>query len=332
MVVEGSGSSLMSFWSSLSPSESSCPISALTQRSVESSIQSVHWMIRNRGGFAWLTGLVLLPSQFGRSSADNEKIITTAAAGASYKIEKFTLTHKKDDTIFSGIIYYPPGWNPADKSRCIAYHNPNGATIADFFVDGQLFWTPGELAQLKKCPIVMYDYRGSGISQDNYTSSLSFRPTYATVVEDGVVALEHVLKQFKQAEVWGSSLGGGVAAKALALHLEAHPTDGGRVSLANHDSFSTSSRVILPSWHLGADWAGWAIGGHIDAETAIRSLIDRGIKITILCHRQDPVIPAGARLAEKIEALALNTGVRFIYSPSYGHANLSPDMIDQLRV
>jgi len=293
-------------------------------------MKGVHWMIENRGGMAFFTGLLIVQSQFGPSSEENERIIDEASHHAPFKIEKFRLP-VKDGTTISGIIYYPPGWNPEDKSRCVAFHNPNGANIADFFDNRRLAWTVGDVVALRQCPIVMYDYRGAGLSQDNYRGSLKFYPTYASIVEDGVVALAYVLKHFETAEVWGSSLGGGVAAKALALHLKANPDHVNRVEILSHDSFSTTSRVIIPGWPRTADWLGWTVGGHIDAEAAIIELVAKGVKVTILCHTDDPVIPAGARMADRTETPVLKNRVRVICCPGRGHAFLTRDMIAALK-
>jgi hypothetical protein len=288
-------------------------------------------MITNRGGFALVTGLMMVPSQFGANKELSLKIIENAARGSkTFKIENFQLTIE-DGSHIRGIIYYPHGWNPEDKSRAVLYHSPNKATISDFFINDDLATTPGEIAEISKCPVIMYDYRGVGLSQDNYESSLRFRPTYHSVVVDGTAIQRYALERFKYVETWGSSLGGAVGTKALDAHTEKFPADVKRLDFKNHDSLTTTSRVVLPSLGWCADWIGWPLGGNLDAEVSMKRLIQRGVKITVLCHRRDPVMPAGARMADLIEALPKKENVRLIYSPQYGHANLSYDMIEQLK-
>ncbi len=328
-----------SFWTSVADSavfigqsslSSARSLSDISATSVESSVESVHWMIRNRGGMAFVTGLALVPSQFGPRAADHQRAIDEAAFGAPFKIEKFSVK-VADDYIISGVVYYPPGWDPVNKSKCVAFHNPNGATIADFFDNHMLTWTPGAIADLRECPIVMYDYRGTGISQHHVMSSIQFRPTYSTVVEDGVAALEYACQNFHHVEVWGSSLGGGVSAKALDAHLEKYPADVRRVKLTNHDSFTKTSRVVIPSWPRTADWLTWGVGGYIDGETSLVRVANKGVQVTVLCHTNDPVIPAGSRMAESVSAAQLRDRVRIICVEGYRHASLTQDMVAQLR-
>lgn len=298
--------------------------------SLHTSVESVNWIIVNRGGFAFLTGLAMVPSQFlGPNAERSHEIIAEAERNTLFKIDRVALPIK--DTSVKGIIYYPSGWNGTDHSRCVLYHNPNGITVSGYFEEGQLSWTPAEFLKIEKCPILMYDYRGTGLSSDNTCmTSLAFQPTYESVVVDGEAALKYALKEFGSVCVIGSSLGGGVATVSLDRHLKAHPADGNRVRLVNHDSFTTTSRVVIPGQPHFADWIGWLFGGFLDAETSMRSLVNRQIPITVLCHRQDPVIPEGARMAEFIETLPHILNVSVIYSQGYGHGNLSPDMIHHI--
>jgi|GEM_PF-2128566 len=308
------------------------PTSSFFSSSIQSSVRTVNWVIENRGGFAFLTGLVMVPSQFlGPKATMANQVIADVAESENVKIERFSLPVKGTDTLIEGVIYYPRGWNPSDRSRCVLYHNPNGITVSGYFKDGYLAWTPAEILKLAKCPILMYDYRGTGLSSENTCmSSLAFRPTYETVAVDGQMTLGYALGRFQSVSVVGSSLGGGVATVSLERHLKANPDDARRVSLTNHDSFSTTPKVVVPGWPRAANWAGWALGGLLDAETSMKSLIRREIPITVLCHDQDPVIPRGARMAEFIETLPRKWNVSVIHSPEYGHANLSQDMIRKL--
>lgn len=64
--------------------------------------------------------------------------------------------------------------------------------------------------------------------------------------------------------------------------------------------------------------------------TPMKNLIDRGVKITVLCHTKDPVIPFGARMGDFVQTLPKKTNATVFTSPHYGHVNLSSDMIDIL--
>jgi hypothetical protein len=309
------------------------PASSPFSSSIESSVKTVNWMIENRGGFAWLTGLVMIPSQFlGPKATKSNEILAAAAKSEHFEIKRFSFSIKNSDTSVEGLIYYPRDWDRSDHSRCVVYHNPNGITVSGYFDEGCLSWTPAEILKLTHCPIIMYDYRGTGLSSENTSLvSFAFRPTYESIVVDGETVLEYALKLFHSVDVIGSSLGGGVATVSLERHLKNNPEDAKRVSLKNHDSFSTTPKVVMPGWPSVADWTGWALGGLLDAETSMRSLVNRCIPITVLCHLQDPVIPHGARMVDFIETLPNKHNVSIIYSTEYGHANLSQDMIRKLE-
>lgn len=328
-------SSLQSFWSSLSPSRDEKKIED-TEASIESSIKTAkkvgNWIVENRAGLAFLTGLVMVPSQFlGPNAEKSNEIIIRASRSKEFKLERFEVL-VGDDFSLGGVLYFPKNWNPKDKSRCVLYHNPNGITVSGYFEMGILSWTPAEIVKVFNCPVVMYDYRGTGLSENACSSSLAFRPTYETVVVDGEAALQFALSRFESVKVMGSSLGGGVATASLERHLKRTPADSKRVSLFNHDSFSTTTRVAMPNWPNVGYYTGWAIGGLLDAETPMKSLIHRDISIIILCHKKDPVIPESARMAEYVKSLWRGSrNVSIIYSSRIGHANLSEDMSYDLR-
>jgi len=299
---------------------------------MKASADNVNWLVENRGGFAWLTGLLLIPSQFLGPNAEssNEKIAQVAQRG-TFKIRKFSLPVAGSSASVKGVVYYPKGWDPSDRSRCVVYHNPNGVTVSQFFEKGRLSWTPQEIMKWAQCPIVLYDYRGTGLSSEDHSfGSFAFRPTYESIVVDGEAVLRYAFKQSQSVKVFGSSLGGGVATVSLERHIEAHPVDARRASLFNHDSFSTTAKVVMPNWPVAADWLGWAVGGLVDAETSMKNLVEKEIPITVLCHEQDPVIPRGARMADWIESMPWKRSVSLIYSPRYGHADLSQDMVLKL--
>ena len=329
---------LKSLWKSLESSSESSESSTSTSStlftsSMEASAQSVNWLTVSRGGLAKLVGLAMVPSQFLGPDLESSKLIIQHACQMKHNgectVETIQLEHGTG--FLNGVICYPLGWNRNDTSRCVVYHNPNGITVPQFFEDGVLSWTPGEILSLKKCPVILYDYRGTGLNQGEYSSSSSqFRPTYESIVVDGLTVLDYAFKKFENVDVWGSSLGGGVATASLERHLSKNPNNAKRVSITNHDSFSTTPRVVLPGYPRVANGLGWLLGGNLDAQTPMESLIERGVKVTVLCHQQDPVIPAGARMAEIVSDFKNRENVSLIYSQQYGHANLSYDMLQKL--
>jgi len=298
---------------------------------VESLANATEWIITNRGGFAQLAGLAMVPSQnLGPSQLTSEQLVDSLPQS---QIKK--LNFEVDENYLRGIIYYPSGWDRSNKSRCILYHNPNCITLSGYFENKNLTWTPKEIMQLRKCPIIFYDYRGTGLSKDNIISTSSmemkFRPTYDSIAIDGVTLTQFAFNEFDHVEVWGSSLGGGVATVSLEKYLSTHKNDCSRVSFFNHDSFSTTPAVVMPNWKKTANFLGWVFGGNLDAQTSMIKLIDMKIPITILCHQRDPVIPAGSRMMECLQRFETSSNVRFIKSEFYGHADLSYDMIFALK-
>lgn len=290
-------------------------------------MKKAHWMVENRGGLACVLGLVMVPSQLSCPGyKKSNKIIEKAAQSKGFTLEKFSLP-LDGNTALRGVIYYPENWDPQDKSKCVLYHNPNGVTISGYLKEGELSWTPAEIVKLSNCPIILYDYRGTGISSDKSgRSCLGFRATYESVVVDGEAALCHALQSFSSVKVVGSSLGAGVATASLDRHLTKKPEDSSKVALFNHDSFSTTPRVIFPYLPRIADAVGVVLGGMLDAATPMQNLIRKGIPITVLYHKQDPIIPKGSRMAEYVETLPRASNVSVIYSEEYGHANLSQDL------
>lgn len=312
---------------------------AFSSRSIESTASSINWMIENRGGMAILTGLLMVPSQFMGPDYETSLAIieevckhnNESLRKDAMRVETFTL--QCEDTTISGVICYPPQWSVENSSRCILYHNPNGITTPGYFQDNELSWTPGTIFQKEQVPIILYDYRGTGLSKNNLDelsgSRFAFHPTYASIAEDGEAVLIYALGRYKHVDVWGSSLGGGVATVSLDRYLQGNPQDQYRVTLHNHDSFSNTARVVMPSMPFLANGIGYFVGGNLDSESSMQNLINRKIPITVLCHLNDPVIPVGARMAEFVEALQPH-GISLVYSERYGHADLSQDMVGEV--
>lgn len=344
--TSANSSSMRELWESMENGSTGITETALSSSSSlyssvayssETTARAVNWLIENRGGIAFLTGALMVPSQFmGPNFNESNDIIDAVCASnnAEYTVEKFNI-NLLDGGNIGGVICIPKNWDPADKSKCVVYNNGNGITTPGYFNNNVLGWTPKEILKIRECPLILYDYRGTGLSQDNetnFSSASRFLPTHKTITDDGFSVLCRFAKEFDSLEIWGSSLGGGVATVALERYLEANSNDAGRMALTNHDSFATTARVMVPKIGIIADGLGLLVGGQLNAFTPMQSLLQRGIKVTILCHQQDPVIPQGARMAEFVAPLFPQyNNLSFVYSPLYGHANLSSDMINQLK-
>lgn len=312
---------------------------SVSVKSMQATVKAVNWMMENRGGLALLTGLIMVPSQVrGIDKRGSDAVIEYMQSDArAICVEKFSLPF--EENAIDGVVCFPREWHPKDSSRCVLYHNPNDITLAGYFKEGNLTGTPGELLTLYNCPVILYDYRGTGgsqpraISTANVLSSIRFRSTYESIVKDGEAVLKFALKQYKEVEIWGSSLGGGVATVSLYRHLIDFANDLQRVALYNHDSFTTTSQVIIPTLPNIADAIGGAIGGKLDAETPMKHLLEMGVRVTVLCHTEDPVIPVGARMADFMSTVVLPSyaHVSLISSHHRGHGNLSRDMMERLK-
>ena len=282
-----------------------------------------NWMIENRLGLAKVVGIPMVRSQvmpllgkhfpakfpFLQGFPDLQKsreIVRAACEEPSIQgFRTEPLQIKQDSGILHGVICYPPDWDP-NNSQCILYHNPSGLVLSQLLRRGYLNpgSAPGRIQSEKQCPVILYDYRGTGLNKsEGFLGNLPFA-TYETIVQDGVAAVGCALEKFERVYVAGSSLGGGVATASLARHLEAcGGEDDSRIELLSHDSFTTTPRVVIPERPRLADFLGWLIGGNLDAEIPMRKLIEYNINIVTLNHSKDEVIPSGARMSEFIESL-----------------------------
>ena len=136
----------------------------------------------------------------------------------------------------------------------------------------------------------------------------------------------------------GSSLGGGVAAVALERYLSNLGEDEAirtkkRLTLVNHDSYSTTSRVVIPQFPQFADTLGWLCGAHIDAATPMKKLVEHHkVKTIILSRESDPTIRKGSRMYEMFaNASAKESQLSWHHSDLPGHSGLSEDQAAFLR-
>ncbi|WP_257267295.1 alpha/beta hydrolase [Endozoicomonas sp. ONNA2] len=317
-------------------------------RAVANFTSSVSWLLENRLGVAKRVGQELLPSQilpwwtgnFPPEGADfpdlseTHKLAETLsqARAADSRRPRLTVpvTLGSGSIKLKGAICYPPGWNPEDKSSCIVFHNPNATVLSRMLLPGgnlEPGLAPGKLQSAENCPVLLYDYRGTGLNEEALRGA-----TYETVVQDGQTAIECALANYDFVTVVGTSLGGGVATVALARHLAAEENQGDitRVKLVSHDSFTTTSRVVRPDIPRLADWVGWLVGGHIDAEAAMRELLDKDVGIIVLNQADDLVIPLGARMSELIGPFQDHPNVFCREFQQGHHGYLSQDMVAYL--
>ncbi len=306
------------------------PVSMLS-RAVSTVAAPVSWLTENHFGASKLVGKLLVPSQLDHlcSSSDATNMVNQlcgkndsgepfkAADGTTFELVPFTYKN----TELNAVICYPPNWDKTKEgnNRCVVFNNPNGMLMTQFiYLDGakvgQLKTTmlPGHLQKDRKCPVIFYDYKGTGI---NKTPGAPW-PTNKTIVKDGTTVLKFALSHYQNVEVAGTSLGGGVATASLENVISNDiDFDSSRVKLISHDSFSTTPRVILPSMPKIADTIGWLLGGFVNAERSMKKLLDRKIPVTVMHNLDDKVIGAGARMVDVVRSHASDEGVLIVENP-----------------
>ena len=317
-------------------------------RAVATCTSSVSELFKNRLGVAKLVGHMLLPSQnmpwwtgnFPPEGAvfpdlsETHKLAETLSQATDSQGPLLTVpvTFASGSINLKGAVCYPPGWNPEDKSSCIVFHNPNLMVLSNMLLPGgnlEPGFAPGKLQSAENCPVLLYDYRGTGINQTAIQEA-----TYETVIQDGQTAIECALANYDSVSVVGSSLGGGVATVALARHLAEEKNQGDitRVKLVSHDSFTTTSRVVRPDLPRLADWLGWLVGGHIDAEAAMLELLGKKVRVVVLNNLEDRVIRTGARMSEFVRPFQDNQNVFCEEFQQGTHSHLSQDMVTYLEL
>lgn len=307
-------------------------LQAVAFTSWESTAKATQDVVTSRFGFARLTGLVMIPSQYTcpnyHSSLEMVRALQQQKALEMLRVKPFQLSVKSGALKLQGLVCYPPRWKEEDHSRCLVLHNPNAQTLAEFFHEGRLYGTVEHLMQINQCPFVLYDYRGTGLSSEpSFSSSVAFKPTYHSIVEDGLAVVRYALSHFDKACAWGISLGGGVATISTAKYLDEKPEDVDRLEVVNHDSFTSTAQVVLPRVRKEmADFICNLVGGKLDAVPSMENLLNRNVKICVLCHRADPVIPQGARMAEFALQQSIRSNLTLIESDAYAHGSLTLDM------
>lgn len=318
------------------------------------------WMVENRLGLSRLLGCGLVSAQYcylfsakAHFPSKSQEIIDSACNAThedGFRTEKITLSH--DSTTLRGVICYPAGQQSTPSSDLIIFSNMNGTTISNFFAndrlastshglpDGEPTETPGNIQRILGCPIVLYDYTGTGINKG--AGLLRYAPTATgeTVIKDAMAALHTALNQpgINNITLMGSSLGGGVATVALERYLSNLGEDAAirakkRITLVNHDSYSTTSRVVIPQLPHFADTLGWLCGAHIDAATPMKQLLEyHKVNTVILSRETDHTIRKGSRMYEMFaNAPAKARHVSWHHSNLPGHSSLSEDQAAFLK-
>ena len=269
-----------------------------------------------------IAGLFVIPSQlFNVGLVEANQIVERALQNLPDTIKRVDRIEISTDegSKVQALLIYPV--NCQNSKKCIVYNNPNTNTIPYYLSKGfETSLPPFQLLLKKKCPLLLYDYHGTGISRSALPikdSSLMHRlPCVNTTAAEALAVLAYAMHQFDKVEVWGSSYGGGVATLACDAYLSENPKDAQRLRLFNHDSF-TRIGAVLPE---GLRFLTSYFGTELDAESAMRRLVAKGIETVILCHRNDPVIGKGAQMAEIVPSL--QGKVRLIDSPHFSHAAL----------
>lgn len=342
----------------LTPAEPTSP--SLSSYVISQCASIAGWMIENRLGLSKLVGCRLVSAQYrylfsskAHFPAKSQAIIDSACDAThedGFRTEKITLSH--DATTLYGVICYPAGRQSTPSSDLIIFNNMNGTTISNFFdkdrlastphglLDDEPTETPGNIQRILGCPVLLYDYTGTGINKR--AGLLRYAPTATgeTAIKDAMAVLHTALNQpgIDNITLMGSSLGGGVAAVALERYLNNLGEDEAirtkkRLTLINHDSYSTTSRVVIPQFPEFADTLGWLCGAHIDAATPMKQLVEyHKVNTIILSRENDHTIRKGSRMHEMFaNASAKESHLSWHHSYLTGHSGLSEDQAVFLR-
>lgn len=284
----------------------------------------VYTALNERGGFHQLAHFCMLPHNYqGPDLRTARRTIREMKASLPTEfIEKLEEVEFEGNGLhISGVIIYP---KDANLEKCVVYYSPGEVTIAELLANGlDRNSTPYHLLRHSKCPMILFDYQGTGLNQTE--RDVDAVVTANEITLEGGAVLNYAMEKFKQVDVWGSSLGGAVATVACDNYLREHPDHLSRLSLFNHDSFTNSIDAVSKDKNM-IEFAS-LFGGNLNALPAMQSLVQRRLKITVLSHQRDPVIQPGAKI---IDQMRPSRNVTLIRSELHGHGNLTNDMLDKL--
>ena len=175
------------------------------------------------------------------------------------------------------------------------------------------------------------NYTARSLATSGITSStnMEFQPTYKSIVEDGLAVLQHFGALFQHVTVMGTSLGGAVGTIALDQYVQEQNYSSEAVAkkfyLINHDSFSTTARVVMPRLKKVGDWISSLFGGLLDARKSMENLLHRKMHVYVFYHRLDPVIPREASMVyflDQCDSLTLQETCDFVFDYGPSHACL----------
>jgi hypothetical protein len=337
--------------------------------SLEDKVKSTfNWLREYNFGISKLLAYRLVSAQvtsipwFGiRSPEIGRKIIDQLCNSVdqnSYQFEKITVPNIEGNEYLTAVICYPPNWDKTNNSECIVYNNQNGTTISQHIADNKLVTTadgdsigtprdtPGNYQAYKKCPIILYDYKGTGINQDTGFSRILPTADAKTIANNAEDVIRYGLSKFKKVHVLGSSMGGYAANKGVAQHLENINDNytasqvAKQIHIINHDSFSGTSETLIPAFPNFAKRLGCFLGAHADSISPMLQLMKYPLTIDILSHQDDKTIPRGARMIDAIDEIKIVTAsdtptaeyakVKVFESPKGPHSCLSQDQLKQL--
>ncbi len=242
---------------------------------------------------------------------------------------QFTLG-TKDGGLLNGVVIPPT--QPLNTRHCIFYSNPNAQTTGEHFDPSGVLYPPtlpAVCAKALQCPLVMYDYRGTGMSNTNPY----FSATPETLVEDGTLILESLTKQYDHIYVVGTSLGGAVATASLANVLAKSPALKSKFHLINHDSFSSTHKIFrLFGSQTLSEWIAKSQNVFFDVREAMKKVLAQKVPVLVINHTKDPVIPELAQMSTFILDKCKNPpSVTLFQSPEKAHATMPPNIGQTLR-
>jgi len=299
---------------------------SLVSRTVSIASDLISWSVENRLGAAKLLGALVVPAQFLQPEVSSSRILAEACNANNQKSGHVVRsdTALYGDTRLKVAVCAPPKWRAGDTSRCVLYHNPNGVSIGSYFQRNDplpaspsclpqqhrhsglkgafseqtapAVHGPGIIQDIRQCPVILYDYRGVGINKQ----TTPFFPTCETVVQDGLAALHYALLHFDKVEIFGTSLGGAVAAASLDRYPDPTYSLRSRVNISLLDSFTTTTHVMFPNQGTWIDSLGWLFGAYLNEAQHTGNLIHKGFRIAVSNHTNDEAIPPQAQLANYV--------------------------------
>lgn len=179
---------------------------------------------------------------------------------------------------------------PPERQKWIVYYNKNEATVEE---ETQFL---AHTAKIVGANVISCDYRGVG-------KSTGFPHDEQDLIDDGDAVVQYLRDQGVPPEnilVYGTSLGG-----AIATHVaERRAAKGEKMSLCSDRSFSKLSMAIKTIFKVidktfgrlatfarqVAAYVTEAYGWKLDSASKLPTLLEKGVKVTIMHHAGDHII------------------------------------------